>query len=119
MRIPEKIRPEATANWSRLLEVWGDIDIGETARYGVNFLLRTDYAPRARLIRFFSGHDEYPDEGGMIDRTFCALRTWAIVDPKNMKAWIATLNDPEIAKALAWLLAHPRGTGPADHDVKR
>jgi hypothetical protein len=107
--IPEKIRPEATGDWYALLERWGETDVGETARYGLEYLLKTDYAPRERLMRFFSGHDEYPDEGSMIDRTFCALRMWAVVEPKKMKAWIATLEDRDLAKSLSWLLNHPWG----------
>jgi hypothetical protein len=97
-----------------IMEQWGCIDISEVARYGLDFILRNDYAPRDRLIRFFSGHDEYPDEGGMIDRTFCALRVWAVVKPKEMKAWIGTLKDAEIRKALTWLLEHPWGMGPEE-----
>jgi len=109
MTIPPDIRPAAREQWYQILEYWGDIDIGETARYGLNYLLRTDYAPRDRLIRFFSGDDDYPDEGDMIDRTFCALRVWAVVQPKGMQTWIATLKDPEMQKALTWLLQNPWG----------
>ncbi|MDQ3621459.1 MAG: hypothetical protein M3463_03095 [Verrucomicrobiota bacterium] len=111
MSIAPDIRETATQEWYQILEHWGDIDIGETARYGLHYLLRTDYAPRDRLIRFFTGRDEYPDEGGMIDRTFCALRVWAVVQPSAMKAWISTQKDPEMAKALTWLLENPWGTG--------
>jgi hypothetical protein len=81
MSIPPEIRQTAKREWYQILEKWGDIDIGETASYGFHYLLRTNYAPRARLIRLFSGHDEYPDEGDMIDRTFCLLRVWAVIRP--------------------------------------
>ncbi len=111
--LPDEIRKAVVSEWGiTIMEQWGDIDIGEAARYGVDFLLRADYAPRDRLTRFFSGHDEYPDEGGMIDRTFCALRVWAVVKPKEMKAWIATIKEADMRKALTWLLDHPWGTGP-------
>ena len=111
--LPDEIRKDVFSEWGfGMMERWGDIDIGETARYGVDFLLRTDYAPRDRLMRFFSGHDEYPDEQGMIDRTFCALRVWAVVKPKEMKAWIGTIKEADMRKALTWLLDHPWGTGP-------
>lgn len=111
MSIPPETRQAAREQWYQILEHWGNVDIGETARYGLNYLLRTDYAPRDRLIRFFSGHDEYPDEGDMIDRTFCALRVWAVIRPNEMKTWIGTLDDEKMRKALTWLLEHPWGTG--------
>jgi hypothetical protein len=111
---PKEIREEFIYSWDEVLMYWGDMDIGETARYGLDFLLRTGYAPREGLIKFFSGYDEYPGEDGMIDRTFCALRVWAVVKPREMKAWIATLNDAEMRKALTWLLQHPWGTGPTE-----
>jgi hypothetical protein len=45
--LPEAIRGEATESWSQMvMEGWGEIDIGETARYGLDFMLRTNYAPR-------------------------------------------------------------------------
>ena len=75
------------------MESWGGIDIGEAARHGLEFMLATDYAPKKGLLRFFGGEDVYPDEERMIDRTFCALRVWAVVKPDQMKAWIATLKE--------------------------
>ena len=108
--LPEKVRKELVSDWSQyVMEGWGGIDIGETARYGLNFLLRSHYAPPKGLMAFFSGQDVYPDEGGMIDRTFCALRVWAVVKPEEMKAWIATQKDAGMRKALTWLLEHPWG----------
>jgi hypothetical protein len=94
-----------------IMELWGCIDIDETARFGMKWLLQ-GYAPRKGLILFFTGHDIYPDEGNVIDRTFCALRVWAVVRPDEMKKWISTLKDEEIRKALTWLLKNPWGTGP-------
>jgi hypothetical protein len=114
MSIPPEIRVDATREWYSILEYWGQIDIGETASYGLQYLLQTNYAPRARLIRFFSGYDEYPDEGDMIDRTFCALRVWAVIRPNEMRKWIRTLDDEKMRKALTWLLEHPWGTASKD-----
>ncbi len=110
-KIPAEIRMSILRDggWEAIMEQWGDIDIGETARYGMDVILRTDYVPRDGLIRFLSGEDVYPDEGGVLDRTFCALRVWAVVRPEEMKAWIATLKDTEMQKALTWLLDHPWG----------
>jgi hypothetical protein len=77
-------------------------------------MLRTDYAPRENLIKLFSGDDKFASDGDMIDRTFCSLRVWAVVKPREMKAWIGTLQDAEMRKALTWLLQHPWGTGPKE-----
>ena len=108
--LPKKVRDEVAGELSQMvMEGWGEIDIGETARFGLDFMLRGNYVPRAGLIAFFSGKEVYPDEGGMIDRTFCALRVWALVKPDEMKAWIPTQKDAEMRKALTWLLEHPWG----------
>jgi hypothetical protein len=115
-KLPEGLRNEVMLEGSEtiIMEQWGCIDIGEAARFGLNFLLRTHYAPRDGLIKFFGGDDVYPGEDGMIDRTFCALRVWAVFKPKEMETWIATLKDSEMQKALTWLLRNPWGTGPKE-----
>jgi hypothetical protein len=111
-KLPKSTHYLLGTNWEQhVMEAWGEVDIGETARHGLDFILVTNYAPRDQLMRFFSGEDVYPDEGCMIDRTFCALRVWAVVKPDEMKAWIATLKDAAMRKALTWLLEHPWGTG--------
>lgn len=112
--LPEETRKEAIAFWEPIMSQMGDVDIGEAARYGVDLLLRIDYVPRDGLLKFLTGHDVYPDEGGILDRTFCALRVWAVVRPKEMKAWIGTIKDVDMCKALTWLLEHPWGTGPEE-----
>jgi hypothetical protein len=89
-------------------------DIGEAARYSLDFMLRYDYAPRENLIKLFSGDDKFSSDWDMIDRTFCALRVWAVVRPNEMKTWIATIKDAEMRKALTWLLNNPWGTGPKE-----
>jgi hypothetical protein len=110
--LPRKLRDEVTSEWGiTIMERWGDIDIGEAARYGLKFMLATDYAPRGDLIKLFSGDDEYSSDSDMIDRTFCALRTWAVVRPTEMKAWIAKQEGEDMRKALTWLLENPWGTG--------
>jgi hypothetical protein len=98
-RLPEKIRENHFLNWEEFLEAWGDIDIGETARYGFDFLLRTDYAPRENLIKYFSGIDGFTDDA-MADRTFCSLRVWSVVRPEEMEAWIKTVENAEMRNAL-------------------
>jgi len=108
-RLPKVMRDDHYPNWEEIMEVWGDIDIGEAAQYGLDFMLRNRYVPRENLIRLFSGDDKYAVDGNMIDRTFCALRVWAVVRPKEMKTWIATLPDKRMRTALTWLSEHPWG----------
>ncbi|QIF01673.1 hypothetical protein [Roseimicrobium sp. ORNL1] len=94
------------------MEAWGKIDVGEAARYGVDFLMKVDYVPRSRLITLFNGQSEdLTDTGDIIDRTFCCLRVWAVVRPDEMKAWIPSIQDPAMREALTYILEHPWGTG--------
>jgi hypothetical protein len=99
----------------RLMEQWDSMDVAGAGQFGFAYLLRTNYAPRDRLIQFFSGSDIYAREDGMIDRTFCALRVWAVVRPQQMRKWIAGLEDAEMRKALTWLLENPWGHGKKEH----
>jgi len=108
-RLPAEQRDEMFDEWYILMEAWGDIDIGEAARYGLHFMLATDYAPRENLIKLFSGDDAFGSDSDMIDRTFCALRLWAVLKPDEMRAWIPSQTDPEMRHALTWLLDHPWG----------
>jgi hypothetical protein len=94
-----------------IMEQWGAIDVGEAARYGLRCLLATGYPPREDLIKLFAGDDAYSSDSDMIDRTFCALRAWAVVRPEEMKAWIAKQDGEDMRKALTWLLVNPWGTG--------
>ena len=94
-----------------VLEWYGTLDIAAMARHGFDFMRRTNFTPRENLIKFFSGQDGYTDDD-VIDRTFCSLRVWAVVKPKEMKEWIGTIKEADMRKALTWLLDHPWGTGP-------
>jgi hypothetical protein len=98
-----------------LMEGWGNINIGETARYGTDLLLKTGHVPRNILIGLFKGGSDYGDgargDGDVLDRTFCSLRVWAVTRPDEMKAWLATMKDAEMREALTWLLENPWGTG--------
>jgi len=112
-KLPKDLRMRAWEWGIAVMEQWGCVDIGEAARYGFRFLMHQDWQEewpdRADLLRFFSGVDEFPDEGGMIDRTFCALRVWAVVRPDEMRAWIGKQEGADVRKALTWLLEHPWG----------
>ncbi|MDQ3565878.1 MAG: hypothetical protein M3436_17840 [Pseudomonadota bacterium] len=110
-KLPPRVAELALDDCYSLMEQWDSMDVAGAARFGFAYLLRTNYAPRRGLIQFFSGKNIYGREDGMIDRTFCALRVWAVVRPDEMRKWIATVNDAEMRKALTWLLENPWGTG--------
>lgn len=113
--LPRELRDEVIGHWGIIImEQWGSIDIGEAARYGLKFMLATDYVPRGNLIKLFSGDDTFSSDSDMVDRTFCALRAWAVVRPEEMKAWIAKQEGEDMRKALTWLLENPWGTGSED-----
>jgi hypothetical protein len=122
-KLPKDLRMRAWEWGIGVMEQWGSVDIGEAARYGFRFLMHSDWQEewpdRAELLRFFSGVDEFPDEGGMIDRTFCALRVWAVVRPDEMRAWIGKQEGADVRKALIWLLEHPWGGGEEEKDVEK
>jgi hypothetical protein len=96
------------------MEQWGSIDIGEAARYGLDFILRTKYARRDLLLRYYRGEKVGLGDDGMNDRTFCALRVWGVFHQKEMIAWINTLDDLEMRESLTWLVKHARGTWPSN-----
>lgn len=108
-RLPKAPPEELFSGWYILMEQWGEVDLGEAARHGLDFMLKTNYTPREDLLKLFSGDDAFGSDGDMIDRTFCALRMWAVLKPEEMKAWIATRPDADMRKALTWLLHHPWG----------
>lgn len=112
-RLPKADPVQLFDDWYILMEQWGDIDIGEAARYGLDFILKTDYTPRENLLKLFAGDDTYGSDSDMIDRTFCALRMWAALRPGEMKGWIATLRDAEMRVSLTWLLENPWGHDPS------
>jgi hypothetical protein len=112
-RLPAQIYEDKFINWEEIMETWGEIDIGEAARYGFDFILRTGDAPREDLIKYFSGIDGFTDDA-MMDRTFCSMRVWAVVRPKEMAGWIPTIKDKEMRNALWWLLQNPWGWGNGD-----
>lgn len=94
------------------MEQWLEVDAGEAARYGFEYLTRfpdSKVISRGDLIRLLEGDDDAASDSDMIDRTLCALRFWAMWKPDEMRKWIAGLNDPEMQKALTWTLENPWG----------
>ncbi|MBB5035851.1 hypothetical protein [Prosthecobacter dejongeii] len=109
--LPPSLLVEVIQDWGVLMEQWGDVDVGEAARYGFQFLTQTNLCPQENLIKLFAGDDTFSSDGDMIDRTFCALRSWAILQPDAMKAWIGQQQGADMRAALTWLLENPWGTG--------
>jgi hypothetical protein len=113
-RLPKKVlESRMVTEWPTfVLEDWAEVDIGGCARFGMRCLKQSPWVKWEDLRVFLSGGEMDSDAGSVLDRTFSALRVWAIVRPSEMKAWIATEPDPELRKALTWLLEHPWGTHP-------
>jgi hypothetical protein len=110
-RLRRELRDSVILENLIVIEQLGAIDVGEAARYGLRSLLATGYPPREDLVKLFAGDDAYSSDSDMIDRTFCALRAWAVVRPEEMKAWIAKQDREDMRKALTWLLENPWGPG--------
>jgi hypothetical protein len=94
------------------MEQWLEVDAGEAARYGFEYLTRfpdLKVISRGDLIRLLEGDDDAASDSDMIDRTLCALRFWAMWKPDEMRKWIAGLGDAEMQKALTWTLMNPWG----------
>lgn len=109
--LPESLRKKLLEGWysCTFMELWGDLDIGEAARFGLNLLLTDLKASREDLLTTLRGSDPPQSDDGIWDRTFCALRVWAVVRPTEMKKWIATQEGEDLRSALTWLLEHPWG----------
>ena len=110
-KVPKSINWDLEERCTALMEHAGELSIGETAKFGYKVLQHLNHVPRKRLLDFFAGKTDGLSEDSIIDRTFCALRVWAACKPDEMKAWIATLQDPEMQKALTWLPENPWGSG--------
>ena len=109
-RLPKKMRGQIFEEaCTMIMEQWQDVDVGEAARYGFRTLMQQDWPPRNEVLLFLGGDDKYQYEGGMTDRTFCALRVWAVMQPDVMRTWIGKQKGADARKALTWLLEHPWG----------
>ncbi|MFO1484241.1 MAG: hypothetical protein U1F71_12860 [Verrucomicrobiaceae bacterium] len=109
--LPEPLRKKLEPGWFEctFMEQWGDLDIGEAARFGLNLLLTDLQASRTDLLATLRGSDPPQSDDGIWDRTFCALRVWAVVRPTEMKKWADIQKSEDLRSALTWLLEHPWG----------
>ena len=108
--LSKEVRESLSGEWGITpMELWGEVDVGEAARYGFSFLMQQSWCSKENLMRLFTGDDQYAQDASMVDRTFCALRTWAVFKPEEMRAWIGKQEGADMRKALAWLLENPWG----------
>ncbi len=93
-----------------VMEFYGDIDCGEAARFGVDWLLahRAKFRSKEQLIEVWSGQAD-PQTESMDGRTFGCLRKWAATEPEKMEAWAKAFDDAEVSAALQWMAKHPQG----------
>jgi hypothetical protein len=104
-----------------IMEELGAYDVVAAAQYGVEWFRQVRASPprdrdpieydKDRLIRVWSGKED-PYDGCMDDRTYGCLRVWAFFDPDEMRRWVKNQQDPEIRRALLWLVDHPNGAEP-------
>lgn len=114
--LPEELYREVFSQAAiMIMEQWGCLDVGEAARFGMKHLKGLGVVDQPDVLAFFRGeNDDFADGGGILDRTFCALRVWAVTKPDEMKAWIGTLKEEDLRTALTWLAENPWGTGPEE-----
>ena len=93
--------------------------MAECARWGLRFLLESKLVDPVRLCALYRGYDNYRTDGDIGDRTFCALRVWAVVRPDEMREWIQTQRGEALQSALTWLLEHPWGGPDKEEPAKR
>lgn len=109
MRLSEETRLHFIGETAGILmEYWGNVDVGECARFGLRCLPHGEWPERKELLQFFRGEVDIGDDA-ILDRTFCSLRIWAVVRPDEMRAWLGTLKDQELRASLTWLLENPWG----------
>jgi hypothetical protein len=93
---------------SYFMELWGLVDVGEAARFGLRTMLEGNLVPRQELRDMYSGKASGDTDDGIIDRTFCALRVWAVIRPDEVAEWIEK-QDKDMRESLRWLLKHSLG----------
>lgn len=110
--LPVSLRPELQRGWftSTFMEQWGSIDVGEAARFGLRTMLADYSVPRQQLIDICEGRASGDIDDGLVDRTICALRVWAVIRPEDMKKWIETIDGSDMQKALRWTVENPWGS---------
>ena len=89
---------------------WAPVDfIGMVKRYGLPWCLRYEEFEESQVPRMFSNREAMANESGLRN-TVSALRTWAILRPKEMRGWIDSETfSSDLRTALLWLLDNASG----------
>ena len=90
--------------------VWGSVDFRAMARqYGLPWCLRAGEVKASEVPAMLSNRQPLGNESGLRN-TLSALRLWAILRPKEMRAWIdGEKFSPDLREALRWLLDNAGG----------
>jgi hypothetical protein len=91
LRIYRKAAKTITSeSLGEIMGEWGDVDTGDAARLGVDWLLSSDEYQRQDVVKPWRGDREAEIRDGYVDdRTFGCLRCWALSQPDQMQSWIA------------------------------
>jgi hypothetical protein len=90
--------------------VWARVDFTAMIKqYGLPWCLRSGEYKKSEVPRMFSNRQAL-ENGSGLHNTLSALRTWAILRPKEMRAWIDKETfPPDLREALLWLLDNATG----------
>lgn len=90
--------------------VWASVDfIAMVKQYGLPWCLRSGEYKESQVSRMFANRQATENHSGLRN-TLSALRTWAILRPKEMRAWIDSEKfAPDLREALLWLLDNATG----------
>jgi hypothetical protein len=90
--------------------VWAPVDfIAMVRQYGLPWCLRSGEYKKSQVPRMFSNRQAM-ENGAGLHNTLSALRTWAVLRPKEMRAWIdGETFSPDLREALLWVLDNPTG----------
>ena len=90
--------------------VWARADFTAMVKQcGLPWRRRWKEYKKSQVPRMFSNRQGMENESGFRD-TLSALRTWAVLRPKEMRAWIdGETFDPDLRGALLWLLDNAIG----------
>jgi hypothetical protein len=90
--------------------VWARVDfIAMVRQYGLPWCVHSGEYKKPDVPRMFSNRQAL-ENGSGLHNTLSALRTWAILRPKEMRAWIdGETFTPDLREALLWLLDNATG----------
>jgi hypothetical protein len=91
-------------------KVWARVDFAAMIKqYGLPWCLRSGELKRSQVAQMLSNHHAVENDSAL-HNTLSALRTWAILRPKEMRAWIdGEKFSPDMREALLWLLDNAKG----------